>query len=387
MRCKLLKYATVFFLIVVNYCFISPIYAQNQAKLDSLIRASTLKIYENPDKAIATGKSIAEDPKNNTKTKIRGLMLVSDGYSSKRDYQKSLEYVLKANQLSDQLDDDLLKIRILYKLAAQYQQLKIYDKAIAFLDESETLSLAFPVRDSVQFLLGNNYVIRGFIYKEQLNCDIAINFFEKGIKEYDGLEGSLMNANLSITYYNIGNCYILMANNEAAKKSFAKSIELANQVNAKSLEGFSLKGLAEVYTLEGKYNEAIKVLEEALVLSKSVGDLILNQGIYKGLSENYLAINEWEKYRIYHLDYLKTQLEVKESERKSISDSLDKAMAVQEAKLQEVIPNYNYGILTSILITIMVVIIFIFYYKKTQKSNLKLQDLIDDLQKTKRNPI
>jgi len=383
---KLIKYTILFVLIVADSC-VNNVRAQNKTQLDSLIRASTLEIYENPDKAIATGRAISEDPKNNSKIKIRGLMLVSDGYSSKRDYQKSLEYVLKANQLAGNLNDDLLKIRILYKLAAQYQQLKIYDKAIAFLDESEQLSLAFPVRDSVQFLLGNNYVIRGFIYKEQLNCDIAINFFQKGIKEYKDIEGSLMNANLSITHYNIGNCYILMANNEAAKKSFQESIKIARQVNAKSLEGFSLKGLAEVYTLEGKYNEAIKVLQQALVLSRSVGDLILNQGIYKGLSENYLAINEWEQYRIYHLNYLKTQLEVKESERKSISDSLDKTWAVQNSKLKEVIPNYNYGILTSILITIIVVVFFIFYYRKVQKSNMKLRDLIDDLQKIKQNPL
>lgn len=26
-------------------------------------------------------------------------------------------------------------------------------------------------------------MVRGFIYKEKLNCDIAISFFDKGIKE------------------------------------------------------------------------------------------------------------------------------------------------------------------------------------------------------------
>ncbi len=379
---KVLKYMILFILTVVTLHNSGSAYAQN--KLDSLIKASTLEIYENPDKAIATGKSIFEN-EINPKNKIRGLMLISDGYSSKRDYQKSLEYVLKANQLTNQLNDDLLKIRVLNRLAGQYQQLKIYDKSIVFLDQSEELSLAFPVRDSVRFILGNSYVIRGFIYKEQLNCDIAINFFEKGIKEYASIEGSLMNPNLSITHYNIGNCYILMGNNEAAKKSFSESIAIAKQINAKSLEGFSLKGLAEVYTLEGNYNEAIKTLQEALIISQSVGDLVLNQGIYKGLSENYLAINEWEKSRIYHLDYLQTQLEVKESERKSISDSLDKTFTNQNSKLEQIIPNYNYGILTLFLITIFIVIFIFFKYKKTQKVNLKLQELINNLQKNKEN--
>lgn len=379
---RLQKNRFLFLVFIAIFCNNSLVFAQNKTKLDSLIHASTLEIYENPDKAIATGKLIYEDKKNTIKTQISGLMLMADGYSSKRDSQKSLEYVLKANQLSTQLNDDLLKIRILNKLASQYEQLRIYDKAVAILDESEEMSLAYPVRDSVGFLLGNNYVIRGFIYKEQLNCDIAISFFDKGIKEYLGFK-YLSKPNLSITHYNKGNCYIALANNEAAKKSFLESIAVAKQINAKSLEGFSLKGLAEVYTVEGKYSEAIKTLEKALIVSKSVGDLILNQGIYKGLSENYLAINEWEKYRTYHLNYLKTQLAIKESERKSISDSLDESFSVQDSKLNQIIPKYNFGILTCLLITLIVVVFFIFNCKKTQKSNYKLQELIDNLQKNK----
>ncbi|MBC8644026.1 hypothetical protein H9W95_08125 [Flavobacterium lindanitolerans] len=41
--------------------------------------------------------------------------------------------------------------------------------------------------------------------------------------------------------------------------------------------------MAEVYTLEGRYRDAIKELEEALAVSNSVGDLVLNRGIYNGL--------------------------------------------------------------------------------------------------------
>lgn len=381
---KVLKYKLLVVLIAADFFCNNVVCAQNKNKLDSIIHATTLKIYENPDKAIITGKEIFEDKKNAIKYRISGLMLMADGYSSKRNSQKSLEYILKANQLSSNINDKLFKIKILNKLASQYQQLRIYDKAIAILDDSEQMSLAYPIRDSVGFLLGNTYVIRGFIYKEQLNCDIAISFFDKGLKEYSNLgSDEFSKPNMSITYYNKGNCYIGLANNEAAKKSFLESIAIAKQINAKSLEGFSLKGLAEVYTVEGKYNEAIKILQKALVVSKDVGDLILNQGIYKGLSENYLAINEWEKYRKYHLNYLKTQLAIKESERKSISDSLDESFSVRDSKLSQIIPKYNIEILISLLITFIVVVFFTLNHKKTQKSNLKLQEMIDNLQKNK----
>jgi tetratricopeptide (TPR) repeat protein len=80
--------------------------------------------------------------------------------------------------------------------------------------------------------------------------------------------------------------------------NFKQSYQYAKKVNASSLEGFALKGLAQVYTLEGKFSEAIPILENALLISSKVNDLILNQELYKGLSENYLALNQWDNFNI-----------------------------------------------------------------------------------------
>lgn len=361
----------------------STVYAQNKSNVDSLIKVSTFKIYENPDQAIVTGKSIFQNPKNNDRTKIRGLMLIADGYTSKRDYQKSLEYVNKANALSEHFDDPILRIKIINKIATQYQQLKIYDKAIQYLDWAEKLCLAYPVRDSVLFNLGSNYIVRGFIYKEKLNCDIAIGFFDRGIAEYSKIKLPIVNANLSIAYYNKGNCYFLLSDNDAAKASFLQSITIANRIKAKSLKAFSQKGLAEVYTQEGRYIEAIRVLEEARQESKNVGDLVLNQGIYKGLAENYLAVNEWENYQKYHSSYLQTQIKVKGSERKSVSESLDQAKKTQNDQLKALVSKYKYGIFASFFLTVIVVIIYFFSEIKTKKTILRLQQSIAKLQKSK----
>ena len=101
-------------------------YAQSGSKVDSLVRESTLNIYKNPDQAIQTGKYIFSNNESNPENKIKGLILISDGYTSRRNYQKSLEMLLKAKSLSNLSTDDLLKIKLLYRLAAQYQQLKIH---------------------------------------------------------------------------------------------------------------------------------------------------------------------------------------------------------------------------------------------------------------------
>lgn len=373
-------------LLIVLLSFVSVFYntvkSQSNSKIESIVRNATLKIYEDPDKAIHIGKAIYNDKNNSTADRLRGLTLMADGYSSKRDYKKSLEYVIKANHLADKINDPIVKIKILNKLAAHYQQLKIYEKAIAFLDESERMCLKYPVQDSVKFLLGNGYIIRGFIYKDQLNCEIAINYYLKGIKQYQGFDQNLVNPNSSIAHYNIGNCYTLMGNYALAKKSFNQSIDFAKKINANSLEGFPLKGLAEVYTLEGNYKDAIDALHSALLVSKSVGDLVLNLSIYKGLSENYLAINEWEKYREYHLQYLKLHLENKISQRQSISDSLVENQIASQSTLDSELSQLYYGIVFLLLISSAIVFLIILSLKKSQKDNKKLNRLIDTLQST-----
>jgi len=354
-----------------------------QKTLDSLLKSSGKDVYENPNKTIGVGLMVYNDNESSIKTRVRALMLISLAYTSKRDYQKALEQVIKANELSQQLNDPILNIEILFRTGILYQQLKIFDKSIKYLDDTEQRCLTYPVRDSVGFFLGNTYLVKGFIYKDNLNCDIALGFFEKGIAEYQSLKGTSHRANLSIAYYNKGNCYRLLAQFEDAKNSFHKSIAFAELEKANSLIAFAKKGLAEVYTLEGKYTEAIDLLNEGLLQSKNVGDKVLYQGIYKGLYENYLALNEWEAYQKNYNLYLKTQLEIKKSERHSVSDSIDENSKNQLKKRQEVQNQYDHNIKWIILIALLIIIAVVFIEIKNRKSIKSLQKQVEISQNLK----
>lgn len=357
---------------------------QNEKEIDSLLKASLKDVYENPDRSIELSQNIYNDEDNSIKTRTKALMLISLAYTSKRDYQKALEYITKADEFSDQLDDHILNIEILYKTGIIYQQLKIFDKSIKFLDESEQLSLTYPIRDSVRRVLGSTYIVKGFIYKDNLNCDIALDFFDKGIKEYERLERTpQIENNMSIAYYNKGNCYTLLSEYENAKKSFNQSVKLAESQKANSLISFAQKGLAEVYTLEGDYETAVGLLNEALDKSSEVGDLVLYQGIYEGLFENYLALNQWEEYQKYYNLFLKTQLELKVSERNSISDSLDENHKNYSQSLEELYIKFTNGIEWIISIVIILLVILYLIFKRNISTNITLKKNIESLQNLK----
>lgn len=370
----------LYFVIVVSLLTSSSLCAQSNKKLDSLFKISFNQIYTDPDRVIQIGKMIVKQSDKNIDYKIKGYKLIADGYSSKRDYEKSLENVIKANQLLHLTNNDLLKISILNKAGIQYHQLKIYDKAIQYLDQAEQLITEYPQRDSIHTDLGKNYVVRGFIYKEKFSCDIAIDFFNRGISELLKSKSKADYSIVSIAKYNKGNCYILMSNNKLASENFLQSIDYAKAIDAKSLQAFALKGLAQVYTLEGNYSAAIKSLNEAAFISEGVNDLILNDEIYNGLSQNYLAVNEWEQFKKYHSKYIYTQKLIKQRERSSVGESLGVKENELKSKFESEATQFYYLMIGLFIFLILVILFFYVVIKRKKKDIALMKNQIFSLQ-------
>ncbi|MFN3969126.1 tetratricopeptide repeat protein [Flavobacterium sp.] len=371
------------YLSIFNLLMVCSVYAQNSKKIDSIIKVTSNEIYNNPDIAIKIGGEIVKNNEDNIEYRIKGYKLISDAYSSKRDYEKSLEFLIKASELLDQTNDKLLKINIINKTGIQYHQLKVYDKAMQYLDQAEQLIAEYPIKDSIHVELGKNYMIRGFIYKEKLSCMIAINYIDKGIAEFRKGDKLEVTSKISIALYNKGNCYLLLNKNKLALQCFNESVRMAKAVNAKSLVAFALKGSAKVYTLEGKHTEAIKALNEALNLSSEVNDLILNQEIYKGLAENYLAVNDWEKFTINQLKFIEVQKLIKDRERISVGESLGVKEVESKANRSELSNKFYYLLLVLLLILTLIVLFFYVIIKRKNKEIEAIKSQIYILQNKK----
>lgn len=361
-------------------------FAQVSPEMDSILKQAKLDIYENPAKVIRVGDSIYNNAKSTVDERVEALMLISDAYSSRRDYQKSLKYFKIANDLSRKENNIKLQIVVLGRTAVRYQQMKVYDKAIECLDECDRLIADYPSKTSgIRYTQATNYVVRGFIYKEQLNCDIAISYFDKGIAAYNTIESSVKKANISIAKYNKGNCLVLLSRFDEAKKSYTEAADDAESVNANSLKGFALKGLSEVYNNQKEYAKAIGVLQEALDVSKDVGDLVLNRGLYMALSNNYYALNDWEAYKKYNSLYMKNQAMIRESERVSINDSIDELTILNSKKQAEMETKY-YIIISVLSLLIITFLLLLYRYQKRSLASVRTLNLrISDIKKTLHN--
>lgn len=360
------NFKTYQFFLLFGLIFVQNTFAQNVS--DEEYNAAMLNVYDDPDKAIEIGIRMFETSNDKPKRQINALLLLSNAYTSKREYEKSLDYAIQAKELSKKSNDARSEIAVLNKIAAQYHQLGINDKALQYLDESDQIIAAYPHKDSVQMVIGNNHGVRGFIYRDQLSCDIAIDYFNRSINQYKkDLGNNKTMANMSVVTYNKGNCFVTLGQMDSARITLEQSLNLAIKADAKSLEAFSRKGLAEVYTLQGNYNEAIAQLKNALDISKNVGDLVLNQGLYKGLADNYLATNDWEQYQFYYNLYIKTETQNKKEERKTISSSLAKHAAEVNEEMKVLKSTYGLGILICVILILTITIFIIFGQIKFQK--------------------
>lgn len=326
------KHSALFFL-VGFFFFVQMVHSQKD--VDSILKIANKQVYENPEEAISLSQEALNNQKITVRNKINSLLVISVAYSSKRDYEKASEYIFQINELIPKIDDELLKISILNRIGAHYQELQIYDKSLEYLDESLVLIEKYPTPDSIQKYLGYNSILRGFIYRKQTNCDIALKYFDSAIIAYERTiaQQPIMNANLSISYYNKGNCLLSLNKTEQAKESFLKSVEHAKTIDAKSLIAFGKKGLAETETQNGNYKEALSLLIDALAISSKVGDLVLNREIYEGLANNYLFLSDWDNYILYQNKYVAIKKANKISERKTINQSL---ISLTETKAEEI---------------------------------------------------
>lgn len=343
---------------------------------EQLYKKAMSDIYQNPDNSQKIAKQMLKNEKNPDNL-IKLYKLMSHSYISQREFDKSLDWILKMKELSKSVTNPEQKVKILNATSIQYQQMGLNSKTLENLDESYQICSQLPDGKFRTYYLGLNSALRGLVYKSQDNNELALEKLLIGL-EYLKKVGNYDNAiaNSSVFLYNIGYCYFYLKRYNEAEKYFRQSADVARSVHAESLEAFAYKGLSENFTVLGKHQEAIELLKKSVNLSRKVGDLVLSEGIYKGFSDNYLALQDWNNYEVYSKLYIETKFAREQSELASLNKSIDvlnqennKKIEVQKSRL----------IIISTLIIALSSILFVWFLLKFRKHRKRNQLLIEKL--------
>lgn len=347
---------------------------------DSLMKKAQLEIYDNPEKAINIGKSLLKKEKD-VKKLIAIYLLLSTANIAKRDFDISLKYILKAKELAQKTNDPKTQTTVLVSVAIQYQQMELFSKSLETLDEADQYLSKLPddTREK-HFETARINAIRGMIYKSQSNSEIALEKFLKSVEHFEKIgQKKSTYANMSVVYYNIGYCYLNLNQNDKAEQAFLQSIHYAQENQAKSLEAFALKGMSELYKQKREHQMALNLLIKAENLCKNTGDLILNEGIYKEMADNYLAMGNQNLYQVYNKKYFEMHFQRTQNELNSINQSIDNHNKETFLKSEELKSRHYYLIASVIGFGILVIAILLILIFKIRKENKKYHKEIQQM--------
>jgi len=120
-----------------------------------------------------------------------------------------------------------------------------------------------------------------------------------------------------------------------------------------------------------------------LVLSHDVNDLILNDELYFALSENYLAVNEWDEFKKYHEKELNVQKLLKARERISVSESLGVKELELKSKIAIENSNFYYKMLFLSVLFLLILLFYFLYCNRKNKEIVAIKNKIHLLQNDK----
>ncbi|MCS3870982.1 tetratricopeptide (TPR) repeat protein [Chryseobacterium ginsenosidimutans] len=368
-----LKFISVVFLI----CQIT-VFAQKTS--DSvLLEKADLEIYDNPDNAIRIVKNLLKKEKDISKS-ISLYMLLSTANIAKRDFNESLKYILKAKELGAKTNDLKIQTRVLISVAIQYQQMELFSKSLETLDEADEYLAKIP-DDSYEknSETARSYAIRGMIYKSQSNSEIALEKFLKSIESFKKINSPKTYANMSIVFYNIGHCYLNLNQIDKAEQAFLESAKYAQNNHAKSLEAFALKGMAEVYKQKQQHQTALDFLMKAENLCKNTNDLVLNEGIFKEMADNYLALGNQNQYQIYNKKYFEMRFKREQNELNSINQAIDNHNKETLIKSEELTTQFKYCLASVIGLGTLIIVLLLTFIFKFRRQNKKYHKEIQRL--------
>ncbi|MDQ1855192.1 lipopolysaccharide assembly protein LapB [Chryseobacterium sp. WLY505] len=348
-----------------------------------LIKKAKLEIYDNPDNTIKIGEQLLKKS-HDIKTSINLYMLLSTANIAKRNFEVSLQYILKAKELSQKTNDPKSQAGVLISVAIQYQQMELFNKCLETLNEAEQYIAKIPEKNPEKYIeTATSYAIRGMVYKSQSNSEIALEKFLISIRNYEKVPAKKTTySNMSVVYYNIGYCYLNLNQIDKAQEAFLQSINYARKNYAKSLEAFALKGIAEIHKQRHENQAAINLLLRAEDLSKNTGDIILNEGLYKELAENYLAMGQQNLYQQFNKKHMEMRFKRKQNELKSINQVIDNHNKETALKSEKLKSDYRYIKMASVLLGCISIIILLYFIIKIRKQNKKFHKEIQQMIRT-----
>lgn len=264
-----------------------------------------------------------------SKNNINGILtcittLLASACSQKK-YDEAIEWVIKGVKIAEENNnlDRLVVIKL--NAATIYMDLMDFHKARELLEEIEKLSYFESKSNEVVA-----YLNRALCEIEFNNFNEALNYSNRAYKIANEYALEMRSNVLSIQ----GDIYKNMKLYNKAEEAYKKSITINNEVGLDIYIIESLLNWSEVDLITGKYEEAIKKLEEVKRVKEKNSSTINEINFNKFMSQAYKGIGNYEKAYEFLAKYI-------EAEKDLEKDKINKLQTLNDVKEEQMNKTYK----------------------------------------------
>lgn len=294
-----------------------------QEDLNEQLKQAQLDIYKNPKKAVERSLAIYEKA-TDLDTKISTLITLVNGYTTLNDNETAMQFAVKAQVMAEEAGDIHLQIRTLGLLGEQYQLYHLNSISREYLKKAEDL-LSSPrlTKEEVTVSQGNIYAVKGNSYKDQIDCEYAIENYNYAIMAYKSVpEHAGAQNNLALVYLEKGTCLLELGDLENAEVNFNNAKVIATTNGLLEYVSYAVLGLAKIETEEKDFNAAITRLLSLKKDKQLSTQTSIEAQVFALLKENYKQAQDLDAYLDMQRKYAKSLALIEEADNTNFEQVL-----------------------------------------------------------------
>lgn len=347
---------------------------------DSHNANDALKIYMDVEKILKA--------KNKNGLLCQLYFKISDLYSKQLNHSLAIRYLLKAQDIAEEIENNAIKAETYFTIAKYYCKEKVVEKSSNYL----TKSREYYIQSNSEENLAITDIVQGEIYIHQKEYKKAIIQLENAIKILDNYNNY---ANIATAYEDLGVCYENLDKNDLALSNYQKSLALRIDKNDIANIPNSNIRIGKYYSKIKEIDSAEKYFIAAFNSSISGRDMAMLNISAMELSKLYKKLKNYEKaYKYFaianeYYDDITNQNSGKEVAQAEMEYSYEKernfTKEIEQNHEELLKRNKLIIILTSILgsIILVMLIIMIWLYRKQIIKNKQINCQNEELKSTK----
>ncbi len=214
-------------------------------------------------------------------------------FRDKSFYNRAIAYHQNAYNLALSAENINLQVINLNMLGVVYRRIDDIKKALDY--HQNALSLAESqeeITKSLKKSIAVSYNSIGNIYLVVKEPDLAIKNFNRSLSIENEIGNKL---GLAMNYHNIGYAYEEKGDIDVALFNYNKSLEYNEEINSSIGKLICNNSIGQIYLKMGNPEDAIKILEQSLILSVENGDPYYITSSYIGLGWAQYELNKFDE--------------------------------------------------------------------------------------------